>query len=227
MLGEAPVDVGQIEAVNIETYHDARKFTGEKYTTTRSNYVDAHLSMPCSVAVTLMDGEMPPRQLTDERQQDPAVHELAAKVKVVESEAMNRQYPHDWPFDRDHPSRRRQPARAPHPAGQVVTAHPAGVEGDGSEVPCDGGLGDRVRSLRPGHRIRREPRRGRVRAPVAGIGEAVVRRVRSARLRSAIGSIPRWRLRTFSKAMSRASDRLTTGHGPRPKLRHLPSIVRR
>ena len=34
MLGEAPVDVGQIEAVNIETYHDARKFTGEKYTTT-------------------------------------------------------------------------------------------------------------------------------------------------------------------------------------------------
>ena len=98
MLGEAPIDVGQIEAVNIETYHDARKFTGEKDTTTRSNYVDAHLSMPCSVAVTLMDGEMPPRQLTDERLQDPAVHELAAKVKVVESEAMNRQYPHDWPL---------------------------------------------------------------------------------------------------------------------------------
>ena len=42
-----------------------------------------------------LDGEMPPRQLTDERLQDPAVHELAAKVKVVESEAMNRQYPHD------------------------------------------------------------------------------------------------------------------------------------
>ena len=41
---------------------------------------------------------MTPRQLTDERLQDPAVHELAAKVKVVESEAMNRQYPHDWPL---------------------------------------------------------------------------------------------------------------------------------
>ena len=96
--GEAPIDVGQIETVNIETYHDVRKFTGEKYTTTRSNYVDAHLSMPWSVTVTLMDGEMTPRQLTDERLRDPAVHELAAKVKVVKSEAMNRQYPHDWPL---------------------------------------------------------------------------------------------------------------------------------
>ena len=98
MLDEAPIDADRIEAVTIETYHDARKFTGEKYTTTRSNYVDAHLSMPCSVAVTLMDGEMTPRQLTDDRLRDPAVHKLAAKVKVIESEAMNRQYPHEWPL---------------------------------------------------------------------------------------------------------------------------------
>ena len=51
--------------------------------------------------------------------------------------------------------------------------------------------------------------------------------IAAARLRSAIGSMPRWRLRTLSKAMSRASERLTTGQGPRPKLRRLPSMVRR
>lgn len=51
--------------------------------------------------------------------------------------------------------------------------------------------------------------------------------IAEARLRSAIGSTPRWRLRTFSKAISRASDRPTTGHGPRPKLRRLPSMVSR
>ena len=93
MMKEAPIDVAAVESIKIETYHDARKFTGEKYTTTSSNFVDAHLSMPCSVALTLMDGEMTPRQLTAERLKDPAVHEFAARVKVIEVEAMNRMYP--------------------------------------------------------------------------------------------------------------------------------------
>ena len=101
MLKEAPIDVAAIAAIKIETYHDARKFTGEKYTTTSSNFVDAHLSMPCSVALTLMDGEMTPRQLTAKRLSDQSVHDLAAKVKVIETEAMNRMYPHDWPLEID------------------------------------------------------------------------------------------------------------------------------
>ena len=48
-----------------------------------------------------------------------------------------------------------------------------------------------------------------------------------ARLRPVTRWMPRWRLRTFSKAVSRASAKLTTGHGPRPKLRRLPSTVSR
>ena len=99
MLKEAPIDVGGIESIQVRTYHDARKFTGEKYTTTHSNYVDAHLSMPFSIAVTLMDGEMTSRQLTDERLKDPTVHQLASRIKVIEEEEMNRLYPHEWPLD--------------------------------------------------------------------------------------------------------------------------------
>lgn len=55
--------------------------------------------MPFSIAVTLSDGEMTPRQLAAKRLRDPAVHELASRVKVVESEAMNQRYPREWPLE--------------------------------------------------------------------------------------------------------------------------------
>ena len=99
LLEEAPIRAEDIRDVLITTYHDGRKFTGEKYTTTASNYVDAHLSMPYCVAATLIDGAMSWRQLTMARLADPAVHELASRIKVVESEEMNRMYPHEWPLE--------------------------------------------------------------------------------------------------------------------------------
>ena len=99
LLAENPIDVSEVDSVEIRTYHDAWKFTGQKYTTTESNYVDAHLSMPYSVAVTLMDGTMSPEQLSKERLSDAAVHELASRVKVVQVEEMNRKYPHEWPVE--------------------------------------------------------------------------------------------------------------------------------
>lgn len=97
LMAEKPINAAEVESVEIRTYHDAWKFTGQKYTTTESNYVDAHLSMPFTVAVTLMDGEMTPSQLSRERLEDPAVHELASRVKVVQVEEMSRMFPHDWP----------------------------------------------------------------------------------------------------------------------------------
>jgi 2-methylcitrate dehydratase PrpD len=99
LLAEAPIRAEDVQDALITTYHDGCKFTGEKYTTTRSNYVDAHLSMPYCVAVTLTDGAMSWQQLTGARLADPAVHELASRVKVVESDAMNRMYPHEWPLE--------------------------------------------------------------------------------------------------------------------------------
>ena len=98
LVAERPIAAADIEAVEIRTYHDARKFTGEKYTTATSNYVDAHLSMPYSVAVTLIDGEMTPGQLARDRLADGAVHALAQRVKVVEVEEFNAMYPHEWPL---------------------------------------------------------------------------------------------------------------------------------
>ena len=101
------------------------------------------------------------------------------------------------------------------------------VAGDG----IDRSIGDRRRVREAASPVRlvsarrlppvRAQRDARIEPPAANVGIA------AARLRSAIGSMPRWRLRTLSKAMSRASERLTTGQGPRPKLRRLPSMVRR
>lgn len=99
LMAERPINAAEVESVQIGTYHDAWKFTGQKYTTTESNYVDSHLSMPFTVAVTLMDGEMTPTQLSRDRLKDPAVHALASRVKVVHVEEMTRMYPHDWPVE--------------------------------------------------------------------------------------------------------------------------------
>ena len=99
LMAEAPIDPAAIDTVAVRTYHDAWNFTGEKYTTTDSNYVDAHLSMPYIVAVTLTDGKMTPAQLSRDRLSDPAVHALAARVTVVEVDEMNAMYPHEWPVE--------------------------------------------------------------------------------------------------------------------------------
>ena len=99
LMAEAPIDPAAIDTVAVRTYHDAWNFTGEKYTTTDSNYVDAHLSMPYIVAVTLTDGKMTSAQLSRDRLSDPAVHALAARVTVVEVDEMNAMYPHEWPVE--------------------------------------------------------------------------------------------------------------------------------
>ena len=91
------IDPRAIEAVEVATYADAVHFTGRKYTTPESNFVDAHLSLPFCVAAALIDGEMTPSQLTDARLRDPAVHELARRVRVTEDAEMTARYPHEWP----------------------------------------------------------------------------------------------------------------------------------
>jgi len=99
LTAEKPITTDNIEAVEIKTYHEGLKFTGEKYTTTSSNYVDAHLSIPFCVATTLIDGEMTPRQLSRDRLADKAVHALARRITVVEDEDFSAMYPHEWPLN--------------------------------------------------------------------------------------------------------------------------------
>jgi 2-methylcitrate dehydratase PrpD len=92
-------DHGEVAAIEVRSYHDAWKFTGEKYTTTESNFVDAHLSIPYCIAAALMDGTMTPRQFDKKRLCDPAVHALARRVTVAEDDEMSARYPHEWPVE--------------------------------------------------------------------------------------------------------------------------------
>ena len=111
LLNIAPVEIALLEraehgitpeavdAIEVRTYADAVHFVGQKFTTTASNFVDAHLSLPFCVAAALTDGEMTPRQLTSERLRDPALHALAGRVRVIEDPEMTGRYPHEWPVE--------------------------------------------------------------------------------------------------------------------------------
>ena len=54
-LAESPIDVGAIDSVVVRTYHDAWKFTGQKYTTTESNYVDLRVGSDGDAKSSLSD----------------------------------------------------------------------------------------------------------------------------------------------------------------------------
>jgi 2-methylcitrate dehydratase PrpD len=94
-------DVDAIECIEVATYKEAALFTGQKYTTPESNFIDCHLSLPFCVAVALIDGEVTPRQLLKSRTTDPRIHELAARVHVREEAAMSARYPYVWPATMD------------------------------------------------------------------------------------------------------------------------------
>jgi 2-methylcitrate dehydratase PrpD len=97
VLAERPLKAEDVAAVEVTTFRDAVTFTGKKYTTSESNHVDAHLSIAYCVAVTLLDGEMTPRQLLKDRLRDPKVHELASRVSVVDDATMTAAFPNEWP----------------------------------------------------------------------------------------------------------------------------------
>lgn len=99
VLAERRIKPDEVAAVDITTFMHAVMFTGKKYTTTESNYVDAHFSIPYCVAATLSDGEMTPRQLFKDRLRDPKLHELASRVTVSEDPTMTKAYPNEWPVE--------------------------------------------------------------------------------------------------------------------------------
>ncbi|MBI4189398.1 MAG: MmgE/PrpD family protein [Betaproteobacteria bacterium] len=97
ILAERRIKPDEVASVEVTTYKDAVTSTGKKYTTTQSNHVDAHLSIPYCVAVTLADGQMTSRQLLKDRLRDPKLHELASRVIVSEDPTMTKAYPNEWP----------------------------------------------------------------------------------------------------------------------------------
>ena len=81
----------------VTSYSETLHFVGRHYTTTKSTYVDAHLSLPYAVAVAIADAEYGWRQQSSGRIADPAVHDLASRVTVDVDESMDETYTDDWP----------------------------------------------------------------------------------------------------------------------------------
>ena len=99
LLAEAPIEAGEVDAVEITTYQAAVHGCGKKYSTPESNYVDCHFSIPFCVAAALLEKEMTPRQLRNDFIADPRVHELASRVVVTEDPAMSARFPAEWPLE--------------------------------------------------------------------------------------------------------------------------------
>jgi len=85
----APQD---IEAVDVYTYHIASVAVG-KGVTGESTFVSAQFSLPYVVAACLIDAEMGPAQLREDRISDSAILELSQRVKVNVDPELAKAYP--------------------------------------------------------------------------------------------------------------------------------------
>ena len=81
-----------IEAVDVYTYHIASVAVG-KGVTGESTFVSAQFSLPYVVAACLIDGEMGPAQLREDRISDSAILELSQRVKVNVDPGLAMAYP--------------------------------------------------------------------------------------------------------------------------------------
>ena len=97
LVNRHEISADQVESVLVTSYSETLHFVGRHYTTTKSTYVDAHLSLPYAVAVAIADAEYGWRQQSSGRIADPAVHDLASRVTVDVDESMDETYPDDWP----------------------------------------------------------------------------------------------------------------------------------
>ena len=80
-------------AVRVETYSVAAAHTH----TTFGSFIDAQMSLPYAVAVTLLDGEIGLPQFDEAHRVSPAVAALAARVEVVAGAEFDARYPAERP----------------------------------------------------------------------------------------------------------------------------------
>ena len=92
LMTEEKLNADDIEAVQVFTYAISALAVG-KGVTPESSFVAAQFSIPYGVAACLIDGELGPRQLTEQRISDPAVIELSKRVTVQMDEELNKVYP--------------------------------------------------------------------------------------------------------------------------------------
>jgi 2-methylcitrate dehydratase PrpD len=92
LLDEGSFRPGDIEAVDVYTYAIASTAVG-KGVTADSTFVSAQFSLPYVVSACLIDGEMGPAQLREDRISDSAILELSEKVKVNVDPELGAAYP--------------------------------------------------------------------------------------------------------------------------------------
>jgi 2-methylcitrate dehydratase PrpD len=86
------MDAQEIEGVDVHTYGIAMLAVGKEIAE-KDSFVNAQFSIPYVVSACLLDRELGPRQLTEQRVQDPARVALSRKVKVQCDDELNRFYP--------------------------------------------------------------------------------------------------------------------------------------
>lgn len=92
LLDAAPIDVACIDRIEVRTYNVA-KLLVDRRTGVHSSASAGVLSLPYTVAVALLDGDVGPDQFRPERLKDPEVHALADKVVTVVDDALEARYP--------------------------------------------------------------------------------------------------------------------------------------
>ena len=92
LVRENKVDPQAVEGVDVHTYGIALLAVG-KGITEKDSFVAAQFSIPYVVSACLLDRELGPRQLTEERVADPLLLGLSKKVNVHCDDELNRLYP--------------------------------------------------------------------------------------------------------------------------------------
>ena len=91
LMREHRFQAGDVRRVEVFTYGVAMIAVGKGLST--PTFVSAQFSIPYGVAACLLDREMGPSQLTEERIADPCISELSARITVAIDEELDRMYP--------------------------------------------------------------------------------------------------------------------------------------
>ncbi|MCC6532990.1 MAG: MmgE/PrpD family protein [Burkholderiales bacterium] len=99
LVREHKIDAAAVEEVTVRVYRTAylTLFQPEARRRRPETVVDAQFSIPYAVAVSIAHGAPMPAHFTDERIREPALLDLAAKVKGIPDEEYESKYPARFP----------------------------------------------------------------------------------------------------------------------------------
>jgi len=93
LRAEHDLDASTVTGVRVETYSVAAAHSHTRFT----SHIDAQMSLPYAVAVSLLDGQVGMTQFDRDHRASPAVAELAARVEVVAGAEFDARYPRERP----------------------------------------------------------------------------------------------------------------------------------